>query len=152
VLTQIGRANTVGDRDTIPLPDIVSAGCVEPAMALKLALDALFQAVGLERCVDSAEDGGWALASTALTALRGPVGRSRSFRSRHLRRERSRCRLGANANEPANAADVAPVPAYALLGGRLDIRPQKYLALAHASLFTFTACRHGAEAAGASPS
>jgi len=51
----------VFDRDTILLPEIVLADYVEPAMAaLKPALDALWQAAGLERCFDFAEAGGWA--------------------------------------------------------------------------------------------
>lgn len=48
------------DRDTILLPEIVLADFDEPVMTtIKPALDALWQAAGLERCFDYALDGRW---------------------------------------------------------------------------------------------
>jgi hypothetical protein len=49
------------DRETILLPELVLADYDMPASAvLKPALDALWQAAGLERCFDYDEDGRWA--------------------------------------------------------------------------------------------
>ena len=48
------------DRDTILLPDIAMEGYDSPPpTVLKPAMDALWQAAGLERCFDYAEDGRW---------------------------------------------------------------------------------------------
>jgi hypothetical protein len=49
------------DRDTILLPEVVLDGYDSPPPTiLKPAMDALWQAAGLERCFDYADDGRWA--------------------------------------------------------------------------------------------
>jgi hypothetical protein len=49
------------DRDTILLPEIVLMDYAEPVLTtIRPALDALWQAAGLERCLDYTPDGRWA--------------------------------------------------------------------------------------------